>query len=214
MTRSATSASHESEDYLQLPELVYDTIPVQLDSKAAKAYQQLEREMLLEVDEATIDAGSAAALSNKLLQLCNGAVYDENRSAVEIHRCKLEAFEGLLEQLHGAPALVFYNFRHDVTRITALLAGSKLRVRVLQNAQDAADWNARQIDILLDPALCLWLNLAGRFTYLVGLNRPEPSQANKRCTGRADVCLYITLTAHGTTMSLLPCRTRTRRRTP
>ena len=123
--------SMKAEDYLQLPELVYDTIPVQLDSKAAKAYQQLEREMLLEVDEATIDAGSAAALSNKLLQLCNGAVYDENRSAVEIHRCKLEAFEELLEQLHGAPALVFYNFRHDVTRITALLAGSKLRVRVL-----------------------------------------------------------------------------------
>lgn len=74
--------SMKAEDYLQLPELVYDTIPVQLDSKAAKAYQQLEREMLLEVDEATIDAGSAAALSNKLLQLCNGAVYDENRSAV------------------------------------------------------------------------------------------------------------------------------------
>ena len=178
--------SMKAEDYLQLPELVYDTIPVQLDSKAAKAYQQLEREMLLEVDETTIDAGSAAALSNKLLQLCNGAVYDENRSAVEIHRCKLEAFEELLEQLHGAPALVFYNFRHDVTRITALLAGSKLRVRVLQNAQDAADWNARQIDILLaHPASCAYgLNLqqGGNHVVWFGLNWSLElyQQANKR----------------------------------
>lgn len=178
--------SMKAEDYLQLPELVYDTIPVQLDSKAAKAYQQLEREMLLEVDETTIDAGSAAALSNKLLQLCNGAVYDENRSAVEIHRCKLEAFEELLEQLHGAPALVFYNFRHDVTRITTLLAGSKLRVRVLQNAQDAADWNARQIDILLaHPASCAYgLNLqqGGNHVVWFGLNWSLElyQQANKR----------------------------------
>lgn len=178
--------SMRAEDYLQLPDLVYDTIPVQLDSKALKAYKQMEKEMLLEVDESTIDAGSAAALSNKLLQLCNGAVYDEKRQAVEIHACKLEAFSELLEGLHGAPALVFYNFQHDKTRIINLLAKSNLRARVLQNAQDATDWNSRQIDILLaHPASCAYgLNLqqGGNHVIWFGLNWSLElyQQANKR----------------------------------
>lgn len=178
--------SMKAEDYLQLPELVYDTIPVQLDSKAMKAYKQMEKEMLLEIDETTIDAGSAAVLSNKLLQLCNGAVYDEKRRAVEIHTCKLEAFSELLEQLHGAPALVFYNFQHDMSRIINLLAKSGLRVRVLQSAKDAADWNARQIDILLaHPASCAYgLNLqqGGNHVIWFGLNWSLElyQQANKR----------------------------------
>ena len=176
----------KTEDYLRLPELVYDTIPVQLDSKAMKAYKQMEKEMLLAVDETIIDAGSAAALSNKLLQLCNGAVYDENRKVVEIHGCKLEAFSELLEGLHGAPALVFYTFQHDMTRITRLLAKSGLRVRALKNAQDAADWNNRQIDILLaHPASCAYgLNLQHGGNHIVwfGLNWSLElyQQANKR----------------------------------
>lgn len=178
--------SMRAEDYLQLPDLVYDTIPVQLDSKALKAYKQMEKEMLLEIDETMIDAGSAAALSNKLLQLCNGAVYDEKRQAVEIHSCKLEAFSELLEGLHGAPALVFYNFQHDKTRIINLLSKSNLRVRALQNAQDAADWNSRQIDILLaHPASCAYgLNLqqGGNHVIWFGLNWSLElyQQANKR----------------------------------
>lgn len=178
--------SMRAEDYLQLPDLVYDTIPVQLDSKALKAYKQMEKEMLLEVDESTIDAGSAAALSNKLLQLCNGAVYDEKRQAVEIHACKLEAFSELLDGLHGVPALVFYNFQHDKTRIINLLAKSNLRARVLQNAQDATDWNSRQIDILLaHPASCAYgLNLqqGGNHVIWFGLNWSLElyQQANKR----------------------------------
>lgn len=178
--------SMKTEDYLQLPELVYDTIPVQLDSKAMKAYKQMEKEMLLAVDETIIDAGSAAALSNKLLQLCNGAVYDENRKVVEIHGCKLEAFSELLEGLHGAPALVFYNFQHDMTRIMRLLAKSGRRVRALKNAQDAADWNNRQIDILLaHPASCAYgLNLqhGGNHVIWFGLNWSLElyQQANKR----------------------------------
>ena len=178
--------SMKAEDYLQLPDLVYDTVPVQLDSKSLKAYKQMERDMLLQIDETTIDAGSAAALSNKLLQLCNGAVYDEKRQAVEIHTCKLEAFSELLEGLHGAPALVFYNFQHDKTRIINLLAKSGLRVRVLQNAQDAVDWNNRLIDILLaHPASCAYgLNLqqGGNHVIWFGLNWSLElyQQANKR----------------------------------
>jgi hypothetical protein len=86
----------KAEDYLELPDITYNTIPVVLDSKAQKAYEKLETEMLLQVDESTIDAGSAAVLTNKLLQLCNGAVYDEERNIVKSTIVRLEAFMELL----------------------------------------------------------------------------------------------------------------------
>ncbi|MCM0760277.1 DEAD/DEAH box helicase [Sporomusa sphaeroides DSM 2875] len=141
--------SMKAEDYLELPDLITVDVPVLLDSKAKAAYQKLEREMLLEVDGNTIDAGSAAVLTNKLLQLCNGAIYNESKETVEIHRCKIEAFLELVEGLNGKPGLVFYNFRHDLDRIKAALKNSGLRVRELKTAQDVDDWNARLIDIAL-----------------------------------------------------------------
>lgn len=166
--------SMKAEDYLQLPDCINVTVPVVLDSKANIAYQKLEKEMLLEVDEATIDAGSAAVLTNKLLQLCNGAVYDENRQPVEIHSCKIEAFLELVEGLNGKPALVFYNFQHDRDRIKKALAKSGLVVRELKGPQEQDDWNSKKIDILLaHPASAAYgLNLqeGGNHVVWFGLN--------------------------------------------
>ncbi|NRG44207.1 DEAD/DEAH box helicase family protein, partial [Bacillus sp. CRN 9] len=108
--------SMKAEDYLELPDLIFNTVPVILDKKGQQSYEKLEKEMLLEVDESTIDAGSAAVLTNKLLQLCNGAVYDEDRNIINIHDSKIEAFNELIEGLNGKPALVFYNFQHDKER--------------------------------------------------------------------------------------------------
>ncbi|QHI72883.1 DEAD/DEAH box helicase [Aminipila terrae] len=166
--------SMKAEDYLQLPDCLSVTVPVVLNDKAIKAYEKLEREMLLTVDENTIDAGSAAVLTNKLLQLCNGAVYDENREVVEIHNCKLEAFTELVEALNGQPALVFYNFQHDKQRILKATAKMGLEVRELKTPQDADDWNSRQIDILLaHPASAAYgLNLqeGGNHVIWFGLN--------------------------------------------
>ncbi len=178
--------SMKAEDYLQLPDVVVDDIPVVLDDAARKKYKRMEREMLLQVDDQTINAGTAAVLSNKLLQLCNGAVYDLQQNVVEIHRCKIEAFLELIEQLNGQPALVFYNFQHDKDRILAALAKSGLRVRVLSGPQDETDWNARRIDILLaHPASCAYgLNLqdGGNHVIWFGLNWSLElyQQANKR----------------------------------
>lgn len=178
--------SMKAEDYLGLPDCISVTVPVVLDSKAKAAYQKLEREMLLQVDESTIDAGSAAVLTNKLLQLCNGAVYDENRNIVEIHKCKLEAFLELVEGLNGKPALVFYNFQHDRDRIKKALAGSGLRLRELKGSQDEDDWNNGKIDILLaHPASTAYgLNLqeGGNHVIWFGLNWSLElyEQANKR----------------------------------
>lgn len=178
--------SMKAEDYLELPDVTYNTIPVVLDSKAKKAYEKLETEMLLEVDEQTIDAGSAAVLTNKLLQLCNGAVYDGERNIVDIHDCKIERFMELIEELNGKPALVFYNFQHDKERILKALAKTHLRVRELKTPQDEKDWNNRQIDILLaHPASAAYgLNLqqGGNHVVWFGLNWSLElyQQANKR----------------------------------
>jgi SNF2 family DNA or RNA helicase len=178
--------SMKAEDYIELPDITYNTVPIILDDKAKKAYEKLEREMLLEVDETTIDAGSAAVLSNKLLQLCNGAVYDEERNVVEIHDNKIEAFMELVEALNGKPALVFYNFKHDKDRIQKALAKTKLRVRELKTPEDEADWNNKQIDILLaHPASAAYgLNLqeGGNHVIWFGLNWNLElyQQANKR----------------------------------
>lgn len=141
--------SLQAKDYLQLPERISNTVYVRLDVKAQKDYNRMQSEMLLEVDEEMIDAGSAAVLSNKLLQLCNGAIYDEVKQAHEIHTCKLEAFLELLDAAQGKPVLVFYNFKHDRDRIQTALARSGRVVRDLKDPQTIDDWNHKKIEVLL-----------------------------------------------------------------
>lgn len=179
--------SMKAEDYLQLPDITYHEIPVELDAKAEKAYRELERKMVLELpEEEEISVTSAAALSNKLLQLANGAVYDEDRSVHEVHGCKIEAFLELVESLQGKPVLVFYNFQHDRERILKALSGSGLRVRELKTTRDEDDWNAGLIDILLthpaSSAYGLNLQQGGNHVVWFGLtwNYELYTQANKR----------------------------------
>lgn len=180
--------SMKAEDYLRLPDITYSQTLVILDPKAEKAYQKMEREAILDLpdEEGDISALNAASLSNKLLQLANGALYDDDHIAHEVHGCKLEAFMELVESLQGKPALVFYNFQHDKERIKEALAKTGLRVRELKTPQDESDWNARQIDILLaHPASAAYgLNLqqGGNHVIWFGLNWNYElySQANKR----------------------------------
>lgn len=178
--------SMSAEDYLQLPECISEEIPVALDTPAAKAYRKLEREMLLEVPDGIITAGTAGVLTGKLLQLCDGAVYDSNGGVAEIHQCKIEAFLELIEMLHGEHALVFYSFQHDRTRLLAALGGSGLRVRVYGGPADDEAWNRGEVDILLaHPASCAYgLNLqdGGHHVIWFGLtwSLEQYQQANKR----------------------------------
>ena len=178
--------SMQAKDYLDLPECVSVRVPVRLDSKAQAAYDRLEREMLLQVEDQVIDAGSAAVLTNKLLQLCNGAVYDDGRNVVEIHSAKIDAFVELVEALNGQPALVFYGYQHDKDRIQQALRGLGLRVRVLEGDKDVQAWNSRQVDILLaHPASCahgLNLQHGGNQVIWFGLNWSLElyQQANRR----------------------------------
>lgn len=165
--------SMKAEDYIQLPERTDVVVPVQLDSKARKAYDTFEREMFLQIDEESLDAGSAAVLSGKLLQMCNGAVYGEN-GVVNIHNCKLEAFMELVEAAQGQPMLVFYNFKHDLDRIKSALTKTKLAVGELKTESDIDKWNAGKLNILLaHPASAAYgLNLQAGGSHIVwfGLN--------------------------------------------
>lgn len=180
--------SMKAEDYLQLPDITYSQVPVVLDAKAERAYRDLEKEMVLALPEedGDISVTSAAALSNKLLQLANGALYDDDHEAHEVHGCKIEAFMELVESLQGRPALVFYNFQHDKDRIKKALGKTGLRVRELKGPQDEDDWNAHRVDILLaHPASAAYgLNLqqGGNHVVWFGLNWNYElySQANKR----------------------------------
>lgn len=179
--------SMKAEDYLDLPPVIDNIIPVKLNPKAEKAYKTMERDMVLAVPDAEdIDATSAAALSNKLLQLANGAIYDEDHNYHEIHDCKIEAFMELLEQLNGKSALVFYNYKHDLERLQYALKKTKLKVRLLKTPEDQKDWNEGEIDILLThPASSAYgLNLqeGGNHVIWFGLNWNYELyvQANKR----------------------------------
>lgn len=153
--------SMKAEDYLELPECVEHVVPVMLDDKAKRAYDRFERDLLLEIDESIITAGTAGVLTGKLLQFCSGAMYDNDKDTVHLHDCKLEAYMELLESIGGESCITFYGFQHDKERILAALSKTKLRVRVYKDTADEDDWNAGKIDVLLvHPSSCAYgLNL-------------------------------------------------------
>ena len=200
--------SMKAEDYLDMPDMITDDIPVVLDRKAEKAYTELEKTMLLTIEDGDmITATSAATLTGKLLQLCNGAVYDAEGNVIPVHNCKMEVFLETVEQLNGQHALVYYYFRHDRDRILKALERSGLRVRVYAGAQDARDWNAGEIDILLaQPASCGYgLNLqdGGHHVIWFGLtwSLEEYQQANKRLHRQGQdhpVIVHRLVVRHGT----------------
>ncbi|MBX6395631.1 MAG: DEAD/DEAH box helicase [Alicyclobacillaceae bacterium] len=137
--------SMRAEDWLELPERIDRVVPVRLPPVAMEQYRRLERDLLLEFADADVVASSAAALSNKLLQLANGAVYDELQSVKEIHDAKLDALEDVIETANGKPVLVFYTYRHDLARLKRRFP----EARALDSAADIEDWNAGRIPVLL-----------------------------------------------------------------
>lgn len=187
--------SMRSSDYLDLPELIYNDIPVLLDDKATRTYKRLERDTLLELeDETTITAGTAAVLSNKLLQLCNGAVYDEDGNVVELQSCKVDALVETIEQLGDQHAIICYNFKHDKDRILKALAKTGQRIAVYTGAEQEREWNAGNIDLLLvQPASCgygLNLQTGGHHVIWFGLTWSLElyQQTNKRLHRQGQTC--------------------------
>jgi len=163
--------SMKAEDYLEVPELQEIPIEVELGLKAYKKYKQMETDLLLPVAETKdIEALTAATLSNKLLQLANGAVYDEEKKYHVVHDEKLKALEEIIEAANGKPVIVYYNFKHDLERISKHFPD----VRTLETEQDIKDWNEGKISILLlHPASAghgLNLQEGGNIIVWFGLN--------------------------------------------
>lgn len=139
--------SMKAADWLMLKEPVINTIPVELPEKAMKQYKQLEKELFLPLADSDIVAGTAAVLTGKLLQMANGAVYDEYGQAQEVHSAKLDALEEIIEAANGKPVLVVYSYRHDLARLQERLKAYE--PRMLDTEQDLADWNSGKIKVLL-----------------------------------------------------------------
>jgi SNF2 family DNA or RNA helicase len=138
--------SMKSVDYIQMPERIDNFIEISLSEKEMKLYQKLEREMLIPFKYGVITAVNAATLAGKLLQLANGAVYDEEKKTILIHDRKIEALEDLVESANGKSILVFYGFRHDRDRIKSVF---KDRARELLTSEDMEDWNNGKIEIAI-----------------------------------------------------------------
>ena len=182
--------SMQAKDYLQLPALLTHTVKVQLSPATMEKYTQFEKEKVLEfADEhagepANILANSAAGLMNKLAQFANGAIYDDDRNVHEIHSEKLDRLAEIVEAANGSSVLVFYQYKHDVTRIQKKLKG--YRVEVYKDDRQLTDWNAGRIDVLLaHPASTAFgLNMQQGGHYIVwfgtGWNLEHYQQANAR----------------------------------
>jgi SNF2 family DNA or RNA helicase len=131
-------------DYLKMPERIDNVVEVQMSEKEQDLYKKLENEMILPFADGDIDAVNAAALSNKLLQMANGAVYDEFKKVKNIHNKKLDALEDLIEAANGKPVLIFYAYQHDKDRIM-----TKFKATVLNTTEDISKWNNSKIPIAL-----------------------------------------------------------------
>lgn len=141
--------SLKAEDYLELPEVIEQDVVVELDEEARAVYKRFEKDAILRSVEDTggvVTAGSAAALQNKLIQLCNGSMYDEDKNVVHIHDCKTEALRETLEALKGQPVIVFYGYQFDVPEIFKA-AGEG--ARKMETPQDEQDWNDGKIPVLI-----------------------------------------------------------------
>ena len=195
--------SLRKEDYLSLPGQLYETALVAPPPALLKRYRQFEREQVLQVagEDGEIVALSAAALSNKLLQFANGAIYDMEKGVHELHGLKLDALEELIEAANGEPVLVFYAFRHDRDRIMARFA-----CRELKTGEDIDAWNRGEIPVALaHPASVghgLNLQQGGHIIIWFGLTWSLElyQQANERLNrpGQTHVCRIYHLVLKGT----------------
>lgn len=146
---SDITISMKAKDYLKMPDLIINEVTVDLDLAERRTYETLRKEMVVQISEQEeIDAVNAASLSGKLLQMANGAVYDEDKRVLRIHDKKLDALEDLIEAANGKPVLIAYWYKHDLERIK-----ERFNVREILNDQDIRDWNSGKIDVaVIHPA--------------------------------------------------------------
>lgn len=145
---SDITISMKALDHLSMPECVLNEVIVNLSEDERQKYDSLKKDMILSLNNSEIDAVNSAGLSNKLLQISNGAIYDENKAVIPIHDRKLDALEDLIESANGKPVLVAYWFTHDLVRIS-----ERFKVREIRSDVDIRDWNSGKIPVaMIHPA--------------------------------------------------------------
>ena len=151
---SDITISMKALDYLDMPELISTKKLVRMSEKEKEKYSQFKKEYVLsELDGLEVTAANAASLTNKLVQLSNGAVYSDYHTVVALHEQKLDALEDILESANGEPVLVAYWFKHDLARIMGRLEKLKVKSRVLKTEEDIREWNKGNVPVgILHPA--------------------------------------------------------------
>ncbi|MGU7911265.1 SNF2-related protein [Streptococcus suis] len=151
---SDITISMKALDYLDMPDLISTKKLVRMSEKEKERYSQFKKEYVLsELDGLEVTATNAASLTNKLVQLSNGAVYSDDHTVVSLHEQKLDALEDILESANGEPVLVAYWFKHDLARIMGRLEKLKVKSRVLKTEEDIREWNKGNVPVgLLHPA--------------------------------------------------------------
>lgn len=145
---SDITISMKCTDHLNMPELISSQFEVVLSDDERKQYEKLKSELVLTLSAGEITVSNAASLTNKLSQLSNGAIYDDDRNIVEFHQRKLDALEDIIESANGNPILVAYWFKHDLERIR-----KRFDVREIKTSKDIIDWNAGKIPVaMIHPA--------------------------------------------------------------
>lgn len=150
---SDITISMKSTDHLKMPELISSEYPVKLSEPERKRYEELKRDLVLQLPGGDITAANAASLSGKLSQMANGAVYSDTQEIIRIHDRKLDALEDLIEAANGKPVLVAYWFRHDLERITERLQHNKIKFSRLDSSESIRSWNSGELPVaLIHPA--------------------------------------------------------------
>lgn len=146
--------SMKAMDYLDMPELISTKKVVHLTDKETDNYKRFKKDYVLsDLEDGEVTAANAASLSNKLVQMANGAVYSDDHQVVSLHDQKLDTLEDIIEAANGEPVLVAYWFKHDLQRIEERLAKLKVQGTVLKTEQDIREWNKGNIRVgLLHPA--------------------------------------------------------------
>lgn len=150
---SDITISMKATDYLDMPELISNEYKVYLDDDEREKYEEMKDELVLQLPGGEITAANAAALSGKLSQLANGAIYDDDGSVNAFHERKFDALEDLIESANGKSVLVAYWFKHDLARITERLNKLKVVFEKLDSDKSIEKWNTGELQVgLIHPA--------------------------------------------------------------
>lgn len=173
--------SMKATDYLNMPELVFSNVEVNMSEKEQKMYDQLKADLILPFEDGDIDAASAVGLSNKLQQMACGAVYDENGKVKWIHDRKLDALEDLIEAANGKPVLIAYWYKYDKERLI-----ERFGAIPIDTSEDITRWNKGEIPVgILQPASgALGINLQEGGCYLIWFGLTWSLELYQQCNAR------------------------------